>query len=460
MAGFRDVVVLLPGITGSALSNERGEEVWCLSLQAAWKAVSTLGGSIAGLALPPGGDPGPYRATRLMPDAVIVPGLIKIDGYGRIERELVARLDLDPGHNYFPFPYDWRLDCRIAARALEAFALEKLRSWRAESGARDAKLVFVAHSMGGLVARYFLEALGGWKETRYLFGVGTPHRGSLAAVDFLVRGLRKGVGPLGVDLTPLLRSFPSVYQLLPTYRCVDAGPGELAVPADVAERLPHVDPARAAAAAAFHREIEDAQAANAKDDSYAREGYRMVPMVGIEQPTLQSARVRGDKVEMLRERDGRDEGGDGTVPRVSATPRELADDPREIYAAEAHGSLQNADGVLANLHGILTRPDIDFRKLRAARPRAVSLDVDDAFLAGEPVRVRARAGGPATVRFTRAAAAPNGSAVPEEFVEKLGRGPDPDWAEGEFALPPGLWRIRVEAPDRDPVTDLVAVAEA
>jgi len=35
------------------------------------------------------------------------------------------------------------------------------RSWRAKSGNPDAQLVLVGHSIGGLVARYFVEVLGG-----------------------------------------------------------------------------------------------------------------------------------------------------------------------------------------------------------------------------------------------------------------------------------------------------------
>ena len=91
--------------------------------------------------------------------------------------------------------------------------------------------------MGGLVARYFLECLDGWRDTRMLITFGTPHRGSLNAVDFLVNGFVKKLGPLKVaDLSDLLRSLTSVYQLLPIYPCVDLGPGY--------QRVAEVDAAR------------------------------------------------------------------------------------------------------------------------------------------------------------------------------------------------------------------------
>jgi pimeloyl-ACP methyl ester carboxylesterase len=42
---------------------------------------------------------------------------------------------------------------------------------------RTPKLILVGHSMGGLVARYFLECLEGWRDTRRLVTFGTPYRG-------------------------------------------------------------------------------------------------------------------------------------------------------------------------------------------------------------------------------------------------------------------------------------------
>ena len=69
--------------------------------------------------------------------------------------------------------------------------------------------------MGGLVSRYFLECLDGWRNTRVLVTFGTPFRGSLNAVSTLANGMKKKIGPVGIDLSPLARSFTSIYQLLP-----------------------------------------------------------------------------------------------------------------------------------------------------------------------------------------------------------------------------------------------------
>jgi hypothetical protein len=284
-----------------------------------------------------------------MPDLHLIPGLWTIDGYGKIAARLQETLDLTPGQNYFDFAYDWRRDNRVAARALARATHDWLSAWRASSGNADAKLILVGHSMGGLVCRYFLECLDGWKDTRLLVTFGTPYRGSANALGFLANGMAKKLLGLTVaDLSPLLRSFTSVYQLLPIYPCYDGGDGTLARVAE-ADGVPNVDRARAADALAFHREIEAAVDGHLKDQAYLDAHYEILPIVGTFQPTNHSGVRRGDAVEMLRTIGGTDPDGDSTVPLPSATPLELSEDPREMYANERHGSLQNNDGVLVQL---------------------------------------------------------------------------------------------------------------
>ena len=223
-----DVVVLIPGILGSVLARD-GKDVWAPTPGAIGRALWSLGGNVRDLELT--SDPWEVddlgdgvTAPRVMPDVHIIPGLWGIDGYSGISRMITERFDAVPGETYLELPYDWRRDNRVAARALRRLADEKLHAARQTNP--DAKLVLIGHSMGGLVARYFLECLDGWHDTRMLITFGTPHRGSLNAVDFLVNGFVKKLGPLKLaDLTDLLRSLTSVYQLLPTYPCVDLGDG-------------------------------------------------------------------------------------------------------------------------------------------------------------------------------------------------------------------------------------------
>ena len=457
MSDFRDLVILLPGITGSVLANKAGKEVWAPSGGAVWRAITSFGNSIEDLALASDDADDGVTAPRLVPDVTLIPGLIKIDGYSRTERYLIDQLGLEAGRNYFAFPYDWRRDNRVIAKRLEASAMDWLKAWRASSGNADAKLVLIGHSMGGLVARYFIECLGGWQVTRTLMTLGTPHRGSLSAVGFLENGMKKGIGPFGLDLSPLLRSLTSVYQLLPIYPCVSNQGAALQRIAEAAQAglLSHVNVPRATAARAFHQEIQDAQARNAKDAAYSEHGPVLVPIVGIEQPTAQSVHIEGGKLSLLNSYEGVDQGGDGTVPRASGTPIEMNDAKREVYAAETHGALQNADGTLANLKGVLTRDRIDFRKFQRAEDAAMlTLEVDDVVLPGTALalRVRPSEGSPKiSVTLTPLA---GGAAIDEP----LARDAEPGWQQGAFNLAPGVWRVTAHAEGATPVSDLVVVA--
>jgi hypothetical protein len=196
----------------------------------------------------------------------------------------------------------------------------------------------------------------------------------LNAVGFLQKGMKKGVGPLGLNLSPLLRSCTSVYQLLPIYPCVMGGGGLQRV-ADAAKAglLTEVVEARASAARAFHQEIQDAQATNAKSVEYTERGPTLIPVVGIEQPTAQTAEVVGGKLMLVNSYEGQDLGGDGTVPRVSGTPIELDNASREVYQAQMHGALQNADSTLANLKLLFKHLDCFILKIigRSACSRRV-----------------------------------------------------------------------------------------
>jgi hypothetical protein len=203
---FPDVVVVLPGISGSVLAKD-GEDIWGTSSQAIWGAIISGGDAIKSLALT---GPDDWRsddlgdgvtAPGLIQDLHIIPGLWKIDGYSALVARLRADLGLALRQNLIEFPYDWRRDNRASARRLQRLSRDWLKKWRDRSGNGNAKLVLVGHSMGGLVARYFLEVFEGWKDTRALISFGTPYRGSLNALGYLANGYAKGIGPLSVDLS-------------------------------------------------------------------------------------------------------------------------------------------------------------------------------------------------------------------------------------------------------------------
>lgn len=447
-----DVVVLLPGILGSVLERD-GKEVWAMSKGAAFRALLSLGGSIKKLQLD-GDDPAADNlddgvvATRLLPDLHLVPGLWKIDGYSAIADALHEEFELIDGRNYFEFPYDWRRDNRAHGRRLARQAHDWLANWRETSGNSDAKLILLAHSMGGLVSRAFLELNDGWKDTRALITFGTPYRGSLNAVDFLATGMKRKIGPVGLDLTDFLRSLTSVYQLLPIYPSVETADGTTLRVSEA--DIVGVDQGRAESALAFHRSIEAAVTEHQADAGYTDDGYRIHPVVGIAQPTMQGARLENGKVTMLHNLGGRDLGGDGTVPRVSAMPIEMTDASAGMFSPIRHSSMQNTAGVIAQVTGIITGGDIDLGGFRAGYS-GLSLDLPDLIDAGSGLRIAARVTGgrdePLTATVTDADSGV--TAWSGHLAE------DVDWQLAQTPpLDPGIYRVAVASASTK-MTDLV-----
>jgi Lecithin:cholesterol acyltransferase len=452
---MRDVVVCLPGITGSVLQKD-GRDVWNVSGGALISALTTLGRSIGDLKLED--DPADVddlgdgiTASELIRDVHLIPGFWKIDGYTKQVRYIEETFDVTRGKNLFEFPYDWRRDNRVAARRLQRQSHEWLTAWRESSGARDAKLVLVGHSMGGLVSRYFLECLDGWRDTRTLVTFGTPYRGSLNAVDMLVNGKRIQF----IDLTELARSFTSIYQLLPTYPCYVDGNAD-PVYLDEAD-VPQLDRAKVKAGLDFHREIAAAVDEHRKDSQYLDGGYDLARIVGSKQPTNQSAVRDGDRVKLLRTIAGEDPGGDGTVPRPSATPLEHEDDQGATFSAERHASLQNDDHLLLQLSGVLTGNTINWSRFRDAMPMVdLSLDVDDLYSTSESVHVRARPEREVSGElFAVAVHAETGDVSARATLTAAEEG----WQAAELGpLPQGMYRVTAFGSGPvEPVTDLVAV---
>jgi hypothetical protein len=454
---MQDVVVILPGILGSTLRKE-GHDVWAPSGVALSKALFTLFSSIKKLQLSSdaSADDG-VAADRLIPDTHMIPGLWKIDGYSNLYRTIQRQFETKPGLNLFEFPYDWRRDNRVAAKRLAELAPEWLATWRNRSGSADARLILIAHSMGGLVARYFIEVLGGWQYTRSLISFGTPYRGAIDALDYIANGFRKRLGFLTlVDLSEMLRSLPSVYQLLPTYACCDPGGGRMVHVAE-ATGIPNLDIRKTASAREFHREIEDAVETNSKDESYIRNRYVLHPVAGIWQPTLQSARIADNKLIVSTEFPDHSIDGDGRVPRVSAIPADVAGDRRGIFVSARHASLQNDGAVMVQLEGILSAAEFDSEAFRAADRVRVALDIDDAFAPDEPVVCRIRTERHVSNLTANVIAADTGHTVAVQTFMS----PGDRWTELQFApLRAGVYRLVVSGPPIvTPVSDIFAVVE-
>lgn len=154
--------------------------------------------------------------TRLQPkgilnEMVIVPNLISIDQYNLLGNYLVEELGYEREKNFIEFAYDWRQDVRQSARDLAKF----IDGWNVQR-----PITLIAHSLGTLVSRYYVEMLGGKKKVGRIMLIGGPHQGVpkiaanlLTGVDLLPFGL------MGKKLTEIIETFPSCYQILPLYPC-------------------------------------------------------------------------------------------------------------------------------------------------------------------------------------------------------------------------------------------------
>jgi hypothetical protein len=387
-----DVIVLLPGILGSELKKD-GRVIWGWSGRAIARNIATLGhDAVSNLMVMQDSEENEYLddqvvASRILPDLHMIPGLWKIDGYSAVADFITSEFRVVENENFFPFPYDWRRDNRSSAHTLKKRTDEWLHRWRSKSNNPNAKLILIAHSMGGLISRYFLEVLEGWRDTRALITFGTPFRGSLEAVDAIANGLTT----LGIiDLSPLSRRLTSVYQLLPTYPCIDPGSGKLRRVSEGG--LPNAAPELIKDAFKFHEQIRLAVEAHQQAEDYRKDRYHLYPIVGYRQPTKQSARILGNRVEMLYDINKTDPAGDGTVPRPSAMPLELENAASCMFASTKHAALQNADAVLTHLGGLLSGLYLELDDFRTAKTRLVqlSLDIADLYRVNEPIMVRAQ----------------------------------------------------------------------
>ncbi len=74
--------------------------------------------------------------------------------------------------NLFPMPYDWRVDNRFVANYLKS----RINDIKQQTGAD--KVDIIAHSMGGLIARYYIESDQYQDDVDQVIFIGTPHRGA------------------------------------------------------------------------------------------------------------------------------------------------------------------------------------------------------------------------------------------------------------------------------------------
>jgi pimeloyl-ACP methyl ester carboxylesterase len=235
------------------------------------------------------------------------------------------------------YDYDWRGDLTAAGGVLAS----RLEAEPAE------RLALVGHSMGGLLARAALaqcSAGSAGERIQRLVGIGTPHGGSIAAVQALRATYPTVCRLAAIDrlhdsatLSNVFRTFPSLYQMLPS-----AG-----------TRLDLFDPASWPRDGAQPDQAL-LQAARGFDAGLASADQRFVCIIGTGQRTVIGVERRGQQF-----RYAISAAGDGTVAAVRAT----LPGARNYSLRCEHSELTRNSAVAAGLIDILHRGRT--RRLRA-----------------------------------------------------------------------------------------------
>jgi hypothetical protein len=222
----RHPVILIPGLLGSRLARAgTGVELWPGSTR------KLLTSDYRDLALRI--DP---ETLEPIDDGLVPSGIFEgaagKDFYGRLIKELrqagnyrlvrPGRAVVEQKARLYVFTYDWRQDNVTTVRKLDEL-IEQIR--------RDYKDPYlrvdvIAHSMGGLIVRYYerygtVDVLNGnsfpvtgygLSKLRRVILLGTPNQGTVTAVHKFLNGYRVGFSGLP---TEGVATMPSTYQLFP-----------------------------------------------------------------------------------------------------------------------------------------------------------------------------------------------------------------------------------------------------
>ena len=176
---------------------DSGDTLWGLDQAGSWVSAWTTGSTLKRLAVT--GDERAGVVGRVRPV-----GLLRFPAFAPILQGFEPYTDLVAGIGRVvadrdavcEFAYDWRLSVEHNAGELAKTVDWHLRRWRAHpKGSAEAKVVLVAHSMGGLIAHYYTNVLGGAGDVSTTVTLGTPYHGAVKAAHILACG-RGGPVPL------------------------------------------------------------------------------------------------------------------------------------------------------------------------------------------------------------------------------------------------------------------------
>lgn len=254
----RNPVIVIPGVLGSRLvDDETGKTVWGKYDRIRFRRQQS--DDLVAVSLPMGqGVPLAQLRDSVRSDGTLaylelsVFGIpVELQAYNQILQTLGVGGYRDPTHpkadefNYgdehftcFQFDYDWRRDVAENAALLDEFITAKRAYIQAEYESRygitDAEIKFdiVAHSLGGLLSRYYLRYGSqplpedgslpsldweGARSVERLIMIGTPNAGSAFALRDLVNGHQLS-RVLPYYPPAALGTMPSIYQMLPRPR--------------------------------------------------------------------------------------------------------------------------------------------------------------------------------------------------------------------------------------------------
>lgn len=292
-----EAVILIPGIMGSVLKD--GDNI-------VWP------GSVAELVLPYN-----HMAELLKPDLEAFDVIRSVSISSQYDHlitslEQCGFLEAGPNPTLKVFPYDWRKDNALAAKSL-ADCVDNM----VQQLGGNVEINLVAHSMGGLISRCYLESScytkrPGFSCVKRLITLGTPHRGApLALMAALGQERRLFLNADQVKVIANHDKYPSLYQLLPPQREPFAWDRDGRYsPVDiydrsVAKQLGLVEN-NLASAEQFHSML---------DLSRRPPHVRYFFFTGTRQTTISSVQIKfsasgGPRVMKVE----RDDAGDGTVP--------------------------------------------------------------------------------------------------------------------------------------------------
>jgi pimeloyl-ACP methyl ester carboxylesterase len=218
-------VILVPGLMGSRIADADGRELWPGSFgRVLFSSYPELALQIdpATLQVDPRGQRAVGITDQIAGRAFYASIIETLRDAGGFELATLGRKP-DPGKRYlYVLAYDWRLDNIEAARALDRL-IEQIRI---DFGQPTLKVDIVAHSMGGLIARYYLRygsedvlerndfplSYRGAGRVRRVALLGTPNLGSVGSLHSFIAGRRVVLGRVK---TEHLATFPSLFELFP-----------------------------------------------------------------------------------------------------------------------------------------------------------------------------------------------------------------------------------------------------